>query len=106
MKAEAQSLAEKEALEWAIVFFRDLGDELTPAGSRAEAYNAEYLIEMYDEWRKRFQTKESLDPAAYRKSDLGFEAHIIRLGRVSETPEGDSAIFEVCALAAELIERG
>ena len=79
-------------LKWAVEFFRDLADELTPEGSGRMAYDAETLVDMYDNWRLE-------DPKA-------FDAHMACLFRVSLTNEGDAAIFELCALAAELIERG
>ena len=87
-----QSLNEYAALKWAIEFFRGLGDELTRVGSRQVAYDTETFVRMYDEWRPE-------NPEEY-------EAYTARLFRVAETNEGDAAIFELCFIAAELIERG
>jgi hypothetical protein len=98
---------EQKALEWATDFFRENADDLTPEGCLDEAYDPDSLIEEYDEWRKRFPNRQSWpDPAVYLKERYGFEPQMIRLLRVSLTTEGDPAISNLCALAAELIERG
>jgi hypothetical protein len=94
MKADAKPSAEADALQWAIVFFSVIRAELTPDGSKSVAYDAETIVYMHDEWGKE------------ESNDVDYRAYLARLFRVSITPEGDPAVFELCALAATLIERG
>jgi hypothetical protein len=50
MKADVQSQAEKEALEWATNFFRNCAEELRPKGSKRVAmeFGLGMLLNMYD----------------------------------------------------------
>lgn len=95
MKTEALSPddREKEALHWATNFCHDLRFELTPEGSRDVAYDAQDLIGMYDD---------------RHKDQKFFDDHMARYFRVALSGEGyaDVAIFNLCSLAAALIERG
>ena len=92
MKADAKPSAEKEALEWAIEFFRDLGDELTRDGSRKVAYDTETLFACTSSggWKARRSTMLIWPVCS------GFRP-----------PATVTLLFlKLCTIAAELIERG
>lgn len=91
MKADAQSSAEKEALELAIEWLRLLREHLTPEGSKAIPYRADILISAYD---KRHEY-----PERFRDLIVGT---LVKAHRDAD----DADIFNLCSLAAELIERG
>jgi hypothetical protein len=83
--------AEEEAFQWASDFFHEDRFELTPEGSRAAMYDAEELIELYDERHKDLKL---------------FNEEFARLHRIALSGEGPFAVVLLCSLAATLIERG
>jgi hypothetical protein len=93
MKVDGQaSDREKDALKWAIDFFREEADVLRPSGSKAALYESDTLIDMHDNWRNEQPRK--------------FHAYFAELLNASLDEDGDYARFRLSALAAELLERG
>jgi hypothetical protein len=82
MKADAKSPAEKEALEWAIEFFRGRKDDLKSDRRRAIEYFRDWLLDDYDDPLHRTQAEESL------------------VSHVEMAREGDDAAFQlICNFA-------
>jgi hypothetical protein len=86
MKADAKSLAEQEALQWAIEFFRDRKDELKGDRRRAIEYFRDALLDEYNDPLHRTQAEKEL------------------ASKVEWAREGDDVAFQlICNFAGTLI---